>query len=48
MCYLLDDAGAASHVLVGGVGAGADESDADVDGPVVLLGDVAQLADGVR
>ena len=44
---LLNNTGAAAHVLVWGVGAGPDEADADVDGPVVLLGDVAQLADGV-
>lgn len=45
---LLDDAGAAAHVFVRGVGAGADEADADVDRPVVLLRDCAELGDGVR
>lgn len=46
--HLPDDAGAAAHILVWGVGAGANEAHLDVHGPVVLLGSGTQRADGVR
>lgn len=45
---LLDDARAPAHVLVRAVGARADQADLDVDGPAVLLGVVAEFADGRR
>lgn len=43
---LLDDVGRAGHVLVGGVGARADETDTDIVGPAVLLGLLSELGDG--
>ena len=42
---LLHNGSGASHILVRGVGARADEADPDVIGPVVLLGFLSQLGD---
>ena len=43
---LLHDGGHASHVLVGGVCAGADEAVLDLQGPPVGLGGLAKGPDG--
>ena len=40
---LLGDGGGAAHVLVGGVGAGANQTVLDLSGPVVLGGGLADL-----
>eukprot|EP00053_Salpingoeca_punica_P020385 m.211399 g.211399 ORF g.211399 m.211399 type:complete len:843 (+) comp18318_c0_seq1:197-2725(+) len=45
--HLLGHAGRALHVLVGGVGAAADEADAELDRPVVLLELLGKLGERV-
>ena len=40
---LLGDGGGTAHILVGGVGAGADQTVLDLSGPVVLGGGLADL-----